>query len=762
MRFLDLKSICIIFLALTYAAVGGFQQVNRGSVNQVTYVTSAAATTTMLATGNQAYIVEGSAVQTLKLPSAISLPIDWWYRVYNNSTNTVTVNDNSGALVSLVSAGRVGDFYLKAKATAAGTWKFKVQPASGDIITDHGLLTGLGDDDHPQYHNDTRGDVRYFQKTEFIGSSAGAADAAKPIKTNASGLIDNSMLPSAAVGAWSNTGNAGLTAGTNFLGTTDLVDLVFKTNNVEGLRLTATGNVTTLLTASRPVTTNQNGTLTTATMNSAFLTATSPLQQQIDVKQDAGNYITALTGDVTASGPGSAPATIAALAVTNGKIANSTIDLTAKVTGVLPLANGGTNKNMTAVSGGLVYTDSDSQEVSAAGTAGQAAISGGTGAPTFFAPTAGSVFFAGASGILSQNNANFFWKNSTQMLGIGTTSPRGYFDVINTADSLLASPTIAGSGGSDNDSWLLYANMASTFSIWNRNQLLVGFQQNSFGNIALGAGASFGHPLATVLISSQTSATTTPSLVVTKSGAQTSDLQDWNTDDTTSVAKVDITGKGFFANLRDTGLSTGIAHVGSSGDFTSSAVVLSSEVTGTLPIANGGTGQTSAANAFDSFFKSVATTLGDLVYGGTSGAPTRLAGDTSNTRKFLRELSSSSVATAPVWDTIATGDVAFPTTSALASTAAVTIDWNVLVTNGGLYTKTLAANTTFTFANPTAGQTIIVRVTNTASNFTVAWGDARIKWAAGTTPTETVGAKSDVITFIYDGTSIFANSVQNF
>lgn len=31
-------------------------------------------------------------------------------------------------------------------------------------ITDHGDLSGLGDDDHTQYHNDTRGDVRYYTK----------------------------------------------------------------------------------------------------------------------------------------------------------------------------------------------------------------------------------------------------------------------------------------------------------------------------------------------------------------------------------------------------------------------------------------------------------------------------------------------------------------------------------------------------------------------------------------------------------------------
>ena len=33
-------------------------------------------------------------------------------------------------------------------------------------ISDHGALTGLADDDHPQYHNDTRGDARYYTKTQ--------------------------------------------------------------------------------------------------------------------------------------------------------------------------------------------------------------------------------------------------------------------------------------------------------------------------------------------------------------------------------------------------------------------------------------------------------------------------------------------------------------------------------------------------------------------------------------------------------------------
>jgi len=38
---------------------------------------------------------------------------------------------------------------------------------------DHGELDGLGDDDHLQYHNDARGDVRYFPRAD-LQSSAGA------------------------------------------------------------------------------------------------------------------------------------------------------------------------------------------------------------------------------------------------------------------------------------------------------------------------------------------------------------------------------------------------------------------------------------------------------------------------------------------------------------------------------------------------------------------------------------------------------------
>jgi hypothetical protein len=109
------------------------------------------------------------------------------------------------------------------------------------------------------------------------------------------------------------------------------------------------------------------------------------------------------------------------------------------------------------------------------------------------------------------------------------------------------------------------------------------------------------------------------------------------------------------------------------------------------------------------------------------------------------------------WDSYVKEAQVTPATQTVFGTA---IDWNILKTKGGLYTKTLSTNTTFTFSNMTAGQVINVRLTNTASNWTVTW--PTVKWSGGTTPTMTIGAKSDVYSFFYDGTDVFGAVIQNY
>lgn len=105
-------------------------------------------------------------------------------------------------------------------------------------------------------------------------------------------------------------------------------------------------------------------------------------QQNAGVMTPGGSAVTSvfgqvgavpnLSGDVTTSG--SSAATIAALAVTNAKIANATIDLTAKVTGVLPAANiaaalsSSTSVNGTSIPSSVTLTQTIASGTSALGT----------------------------------------------------------------------------------------------------------------------------------------------------------------------------------------------------------------------------------------------------------------------------------------------------------------------------------------------------------------------------------------------------------
>lgn len=55
--------------------------------------------------------------------------------------------------------------------------------------------------------------------------------------------------------------------------------------------------------------------------------------------------------------------------------------------------------------------------------------------------------------------------------------------------------------------------------------------------------------------------------------------------------------------------------------------------------------------------KSLITTLGDTVYGTGASAWSRLAGNTTATKKFLRQTGDGAASAAPAWDTLVAGDI---------------------------------------------------------------------------------------------------------
>ncbi len=75
----------------------------------------------------------------------------------------------------------------------------------------------------------------------------------------------------------------------------------------------------------------------------------------------------------------------------------------------------------------------------------------------------------------------------------------------------------------------------------------------------------------------------------------------------------------------------------------------------TLAIGSGGTGQTTAAAAYNAL--SPMTTLGDLEYESGANTAARLPGTTSATKNFLTQTGTGSASAAPAWGTIAAADL---------------------------------------------------------------------------------------------------------
>ena len=134
-----------------------------------------------------------------------------------------------------------------------------------------------------------------------------------------------------------------------------------------------------------------------------------------------------------------------------------------------------------------------------------------------------------------------------------------------------------------------------------------------------------------------------------------------------------------------------------------------------------------------------------------SYAVIKMSANGTNNGTWVAQTASTSI---PFTSVTGTATVA-QTTIATQAISGSSINWST----GSVFTKTLGANTTFTFTGAVSGQTIVVRLTNTASNFTVTW--PAVRWTGGVAPTMTIGAFSDVYTFIYDGSNFYGAAVQN-
>jgi hypothetical protein len=148
--------------------------------------------------------------------------------------------------------------------------------------------------------------------------------------------------------------------------------------------------------------------------------------------------------------------------------------------------------------------------------------------------------------------------------------------------------------------------------------------------------------------------------------------------------------------------------------------------------------------------------VGDIT-GLAAGVAAFLADPTSaKLRTALTDETGTGAAVFATSPTLTTPVINGQTQGAAVTIAALEIDWAA----SPVHKKTLASGgNTFTFANAASGMVIVVALKSHGSGSTVTW--PTVKWAGGTPPTQSTPDKTDVYTFVHDGTDIYGSVVQD-
>lgn len=195
------------------------------------------------------------------------------------------------------------------------------------------------------------------------------------------------------------------------------------------LQSTGGGSAPVYTTATYPATTTVNQLLYSsstnvvaglATGNSGVLITSAGGVPSISSTLPSGLAIPSPTLSGTVAGANTIPLTILAQSAANTMLGNWTGSTANVAANAMPSCPDTTGNHLNYVSGTGITCGT-----STVATLGVGA--GGTGTSTAF--TLGSVVFAGASGVYTQDNSNFFWDNTNNRLGINQTSPSRNIEV---------------------------------------------------------------------------------------------------------------------------------------------------------------------------------------------------------------------------------------------------------------------------------------------------------------------------------------------
>jgi hypothetical protein len=334
---------------------------------------------------------------------------------------------------------------------------------------------------------------------------------------------------------------------------------------------------------------------------------------------------------------------------------------------VVTYNRGGTGQSSAFVAGGIVYGGTTSAlAVTSAGTSGQVLTSGGTGSPTWSTPTTGTVTSVAATA------------GTGISISGGPITSSGTLTITNTAPD----QTVALTGGTGITTSGTYPNFTITNSAPDQTVALIGSGTTTvtgtYPNFTISSSDTYVGTVTSVTGTSPVASSggTTPAISLSagygdtlnpyasktanyvlaapngSAGAPTfraivaADIPTLNQNTTGTAANITATSNSTLTTLSS--LSLPGSQV--SGNISGNAA----NVTGTVAIANGGTGQITKAAGYDALNPN--TTLGDISYRGASNNVS-LAGNTTTTKKFLAQTGTGTVSAAPAWATIVAGDV---------------------------------------------------------------------------------------------------------
>jgi hypothetical protein len=227
----------------------------------------------------------------------------------------------------------------------------------------------------------TLGSAAFTASTAYLTSGV----TSLPLVTS----VNGTTIPATATLLTSTSTTSGLTSfGTSPTLVTPILGAATATS-INGLTISSTTGTLTLANGSTFAISGANSVTITSTgaTNVTLPTSGTLVNTSVTSLTSLGTISTALTGYVSAAaGVLSASSTIPGTSVSGNISGNA-----ANVTGIVALANGGTNANLSPTAGGIVWSNSTQLQISSTGTTGYLLTSNGTSAPTWTQSTATNV-----------------------------------------------------------------------------------------------------------------------------------------------------------------------------------------------------------------------------------------------------------------------------------------------------------------------------------------------------------------------------------